>query len=157
VRLFLDANVLFAAAWQEGRSRALFTLAQQGRCTLYTSAYALEEARRNLQAKHLEALSTLEALLEEVTLVAEPRRALIEKALERGLPPKDAPILAAAWEARAAALVSGDRQHFGHLYGQPLRGVVGDSASEVEIEVLTPGAVLAYVLRHPAEVQTVER
>lgn len=146
MRLFLDANVLFATAWQEGRSRALFTLAQQGRCTLCTSAYALGEARRNLQAKRPEALTTLEALLEEVILVAEPRRALIHKALERGLPPTDAPILAAAWEARAAALVSGDRQHFGHLYGQPLCGVVGDSASEVEIEVLTPGAVLERLL-----------
>ncbi|WP_027883333.1 PIN domain-containing protein [Meiothermus rufus] len=146
MRLFLDANVLFAAAWQEGRSRALFTLAQQGRCTLCTSAYALEEARRNLQAKRPEALTTLEALLEEVILVAEPRRALIHKALERGLPPKDAPILAAAWEARAAALVTGDRQHFGHLYGQPLRVAVGKYGSVSQVEVLAPGAALERLL-----------
>jgi len=145
VRLFLDANVLFAAAWQEGRSRALFDLARRGRYTLCTSAYALEEARRNLQAKRPEALPTLEGLLEYLTLVAEPRLALIQKALEWGLPPKDAPILAAAWEARASALVTGDQQHFGHLYGQTPHTAREDSAV-YRVEVLPLGVALEKLL-----------
>ena len=41
----------------------------------------------------------------------------------QGLPAKDAPILAVAVAARADLLVTGDRRHFGPLYGQKLRGV----------------------------------
>lgn len=55
---------------------------------------------------------------------------LIRKALEWGLPPKGAHILAGAWEATAAALVTEDRQHFGHLYSErgvvPVRKALGD-------------------------------
>ena len=50
--LFLDANVVFSAAHrEESRAQDLVALARGGRCKLLTSAYALEEARRNLELK----------------------------------------------------------------------------------------------------------
>lgn len=123
MRLFLDANILFAAAWQEGRARALFTLSGWGVCVLLTSPHALLEARRNLQAKRPEALPLLERLLDRVTMVPEAAPARVQAALDWGLPIKDAPILAAAWEAGATVLVNGDRQHFGHLLGKQPEGL----------------------------------
>ena len=44
-------------------------------------------------------------------------------ARSEGLPEEDAPILAAAVTAQADVLVTGDRGHFGHLFGRTVRGV----------------------------------
>jgi len=44
-------------------------------------------------------------------------------AARRCVPPKDAPIPAAAVLAKADALVTGDHTHFGHLYGTVVEGV----------------------------------
>jgi len=137
VRLFLDANVLFTAAHNPGgRSAATFQLARAGVCSLFSSQHALEEARRNLKLKYPSAMDTLERL---VTVGAvEPVAASkdVAWALEQGLPLKDAPILAAAVQARCEVLVTGDRTHFGHLYSRRVRGV----------EVLSPADALARLL-----------
>ena len=122
-RLFLDANVLFAACRQEGRARALLKLAARAEVLLLTSPHALEEARRNLEAKRPEALGCLQRIRERARMVPEAPMALVRKALAEGLPPKDAPILAAAWSAGAEALVTGDRRHFGPLMGRKVRGL----------------------------------
>jgi predicted nucleic acid-binding protein len=118
VRLFLDANVLFAAAHSPaGRSRALFKLAERGLCTLISSPHAIEEARRNVNLKSPSGASSLDDLLESVERVSEADPRLVSWAVAQGLPPGDAPILAAAVAAEADALVTGDRSHFGHLFG----------------------------------------
>jgi predicted nucleic acid-binding protein len=39
------------------------------------------------------------------------------------VPAGDAPVLAAAVQSRSEFLVTGDRTHFGHLFGHALRGV----------------------------------
>jgi predicted nucleic acid-binding protein len=39
------------------------------------------------------------------------------------VPDKDAPILAAACVAEVDILVTGDRTHFGHLYGETVGGL----------------------------------
>ncbi|MBW6394082.1 MAG: PIN domain-containing protein [Thermus sp.] len=123
MRLFLDANVLFTAAWQEGRARSLFLLAQRAGVHLLTSSHALEEARRNLFLKRPETLKVLEELSLRVERVPEAPIRLVRQALKEGLPPKDAPILEAAWAAKADLLVTGDRKHFGSLMGRKIRGV----------------------------------
>lgn len=49
MRLFLNANVLFTAAHYPGRKAAfIIELGAQAQWEQYSSAYALEEARRNL-------------------------------------------------------------------------------------------------------------
>jgi predicted nucleic acid-binding protein len=138
VRLFLDANVLFTAAHNpDGRSAAIFRLAGAGLCTLVTSPHALEEARRNLKLKHAGAAGALEELIAATSVEREAPSKGIAWALEQGLPLKDAPILAAAVQARCDVLVTGDRTHFGSLYGHRVRGV----------EVLPPGEALDRLLR----------
>jgi predicted nucleic acid-binding protein len=137
VRLFLDANVLFTAAHNaEGRSAAIVELARAGTCRLVTSPHALEEARRNLRLKYPGLVDALERLVTLASVEPEAPSKDIAWALEQGLPLKDAPILAAAAQARCDVLVTGDRTHFGHLYGRRFRGV----------EVLSPADALARLL-----------
>jgi predicted nucleic acid-binding protein len=137
MRLFLDANVLFTAAHNpDGRSAALVELARRSACTLITSPHALEEATRNLQLKYPEAAAALDGLLETVTVEKEAPAPLVNWALEERLPLKDAPILAAAVAGRAELLVTGDRTHFGALFGRTLRGVEIVTAAEALARLL---------------------
>jgi predicted nucleic acid-binding protein len=113
-RLFLDANVLFSAAYRH--DARLVRLWNLDNVTLCSSRYALEEARINLadevQRKRLDELSI--QLFE-----AGPGH------LPRGisLPTKDAPILLAAVEARATHLLTGDVRHFGPYFGRKIEGI----------------------------------
>jgi predicted nucleic acid-binding protein len=118
-RVFLDANVLFSAAYRHDAGlRQLFKLR---RVTLITSAYAVEEARRNLttsqQRKDLEQLCSS---IEIASVVA----AELLQAPGVDLPESDRPILAAAISARATHLVTGDVKDFGRYYGQMVAGVL---------------------------------
>jgi len=116
VQLFLDANIIFAAAISpEGRAQALFALAKAGYGTLITSSFAAEEARRNVKRKYPYALNRLEQLLGQCRTVPEAPPSRVVWVTE-WLP--DAPILAAATEAHCELLVTGDRAHFGELYGR---------------------------------------
>ena len=124
MKVFLDANVVFSAAHQrEGRAQSLLLLARAGRCDLMVSAHALEEARRNLTRKSHSFDKRLADLLPMTEVVAEAPAPLVARALERGLPLKDAPILAAAVHANADILATGDLRDFGHLFGKSLRGI----------------------------------
>jgi len=130
VRLFLDANVVFAAAISpEGRAQALFTLAEAGYGTLLTSSFAAEEARRNVERKYPSALGRLEDLLNRCRTVPEGTPTRLAWARDF-LPAKDAPILAAAVEAGAELLVTGDRAHFGALHGRTFEGTEVTSLAE---------------------------
>ncbi len=124
MRVFADANVLFAAAISpEGRSSILFFLAEHRLCTLLASAHAATEARRNLEGGYPDALERFELLMRRVTIVPEAAPQRVEWARQQGLPDEDAPILAAAVGAGADVLVTGDRSHFGRLFGRTLEGV----------------------------------
>ena len=118
--MFLDANVLYSAAYRpQSPLRQLWALAET---ELWSSGYAVAEALGNLredrpeQVAHLErlaaalrlyeALSTSAALPGDVELVA-----------------KDRPILQAAIAARATHLLTGDKRHFGSLFGRTVAGV----------------------------------
>jgi len=124
VRLFLDANILFSAAWKHGADAALlFDLAESLDCPLCTSRLALEEARRNITRKRPERGPELEHLAGRVSIGREPSASHLADANKHGLPDKDIPILAAAIAQRADLLVTGDRRDFGHLYGTHPGGV----------------------------------
>ena len=69
-RLFLDANILFSAAY--GPESPLRRLWQAKGAELLTSGYAVAEARRNLEAK--EQQGRLETLLADVRVVRESER-----------------------------------------------------------------------------------
>ncbi len=124
MRLFLDANVLFSAAHSpHGRARALFTLARLKRCDLFSSPHAIEEAKRNLQLKYPDDSAELEELVSVLVVTSEAKPESVVWATDLSLPSEDAPILAAAVEAKVDLLVTGDRKHFGTMYGKSWRGV----------------------------------
>jgi uncharacterized protein len=138
VRVFLDANVLFSAAYlPESRTAAIFDLAAAGLCTLVGSAFAIDEARRNLRLKRPRGLPRLDVLVRRLALAPEPTPEHLPWALSQGIIEKDAPILAAAARAGADLLVTGDKTHFGSLFGRTLAGVT----------ILPPAEALARILK----------
>lgn len=122
--LFLDANVLFSAAYREDAGVARLWCLERAR--LVTSAYTIEEARRNLDGEQRQA--RLRRLLRQVMVVAaQPDRRLPEGMT---LPDKDRPVLLAAIGAGATHLVTGDVAHFGPYYGQSIEGAMIVSPAE---------------------------
>ncbi len=116
-RAFLDANVLFSAAYRE-RS-GLMRLWSHSATELVTSAYAAEEARRNLASPDQRA--RLEQLLSQMRMVEESD-APIPAGVQ--LPGKDHPILKAAIAAEATHLITGDVRDFGRYFGRRIAGVL---------------------------------
>jgi len=117
--VFLDANVLFSAAYRaDAGLRRLWGL---GETQLITSAYAVEEARRNLKLD--EQRDRLEELLATVNVIA-PLPGARPLPSHVQLPEKDRPILMAAIEAQATYLLTGDVKDFGAYYGQTIEGVM---------------------------------
>ena len=116
-RLFLDANVLFSAAYRdEAPLRRFWALAG---IELLTSAYAVAEALRHLDDEQRERLV---ALLEGVSVVADAPAGALPRGI--ALRAKDAPILATAIAAKATHLITGDRRDFGVHFGKRLAGVL---------------------------------
>jgi predicted nucleic acid-binding protein len=122
MRVFLDANVLFSAAKSDGAVRQFLMLLEKSGHECCVDGYVIEEARRNLVAKAPDRVAALEKLLSRMKTAGAPRS---DAALETSLPlaAKDRPVLAAAIRQSCTALVTGDRKHFGALYGRTIRGV----------------------------------
>ncbi len=126
-RVFLDANVLFSAAYRPTTDlRRLWT---QANTALLTSDYAISEAHRNLPAhRHAD----LAALLRGVTIVPRPLPGTRLMPAGLDLAAKDVPIFLAAAAARATHLLTGDKRHFGAYHGHRFDGVL----------ILPPGVYL---------------
>ena len=121
-RLFLDANILFSAAYRvNARLQALWKLRDVALCS---SHYAVEEARANLADQSQK--SRLMKLLLRVELFDAAPREIVGGTR---LPEKDVPILLGAVEARATHLISGDLQHFGLYFGKRIEGILVVSPS----------------------------
>jgi predicted nucleic acid-binding protein len=125
-RVFLDANVLFSAAYREGAG--LLALWKRSDIELLTSGYAVEEARRNLDTA--DRRLRLEDLLAAVRIVSETPLTPLPRGVR--LREKDEPILRAAMAAGATHLLTGDLRDFGHLLGRRVGG----------LQIQTPGAFL---------------
>lgn len=118
-RLFLDANVLFSAAYRD--EAGVQRLWHVPDVELITSDYAVEEAPRNLRESHQK--KRLQSLLESVeiapaTILAESQRGDVR------LPDKDWPILGGAVQARATHLITGDGRDFGIYFRRRVLGVM---------------------------------
>lgn len=115
-RLFLDANVIFSAAYGSPKIGLLWEQSRRGRCQLLASGYVIEEARRNLslaeQHAHLDAL---------ITGVERVPEAPPDLPCPVELPDKDQPVLLAAIACGATHLITGDVTHFGPYYGRQVR------------------------------------
>ena len=122
MRIFLGANVLFSATKSDDAVAALVKRLLQAGHECCADGYVIEEARRNLAAKAPDGVAVLDALLERLNVVA-AATAHGDSGVIDWLPEKDRPVLAAAIRFRCAALVSGDRAHFGAGYGKSFGGV----------------------------------
>ena len=122
MRVFLDANILFSAAKSDGAVRELLRRLLDDGHECWIDDYVMIEARRNLAAKAPDALTPFEALLGRLRIspAQAPGPAL---KLVNWLPEKDRAVLASAMRLRCAALVTGDRTHFGAGYGKAFAGV----------------------------------
>lgn len=130
LRVFLDANVLFTAAYSpDGLSALLIEIGAAGRLVLLTSQLAVIEARRNLEAKRPKGLARLDRHRRAVEVVTEPGPRDVDRLAPDRLAAKDRPILAAAIAARATHFVTGGRRDFG-----PWMGNRGD----LPLVVMTP-------------------
>lgn len=119
-RFFLDANVLFSAAYLE--NSGLGRLWQLEDAELLSPAYAVEEARRNVALERPPGRVRLERLRLKLSLINPPRN--LKLPAEVRLDSKDRPILLAAIYGNADFLLIGDGRHFGHLYAKRLHGVM---------------------------------
>ena len=137
VRIFLDANILFSAAKSAGAVRRLLELLRGARHECWVDGFVLAEARRNLELKAPGSLPELDGLLPSLRVAA---IRVPEPELDRELPlvEKDRPILAAAIHLHCEALVTGDRTHFGELYGRSIRGVTIHSPRSLAEELFGP-------------------
>ncbi|MBK5101628.1 MAG: PIN domain-containing protein [Desulfobacteraceae bacterium] len=116
--IFLDANILFSAAYGSPAVKRLQEKAKSNECSLLASEYVIEEARRNLDTK--EQITALKNVLSQVRVV---REAAPEISCPISLPSKDRPVFMAAMMAQADYLVTGDLIHFGLYFGKTIQGV----------------------------------
>lgn len=116
-RLFLDANVLFSAAYRP--NAGLQKLWGLPNAELITSTYAIEEAKANLQNE--DQLILLDALLNNVVVISSWEHITLPKSVD--LVEKDMPILQAAIAGEADYLITGDIRDFGDYFGKTISGV----------------------------------
>lgn len=137
MRIFLDANILFSAAKSDGAMRHLLALLRAAGHELFADGYVIEEARRNLIAKANGGVAALAELLRGVR-IPPLHPASPAPATRPPLPEKDRPVLAAAILLRCDALLTGDRTHFGKLWGRTISGVTIHSPRSLAETALKP-------------------
>ncbi len=129
--LFLDANILFTAAHNpSGKAALVLELGSKGHWRMITSTLAVEEASRNLTAKYPSAVSRLEILLRDMTVLPSVSGGDCPIAL----PAKDRPIFLTALRCGATHLLTGDMRHFGPF--------MDDASQTAGIRITTVAAFL---------------
>ena len=140
MRVFLDANILFSASKSDGAIRRFLELLIERGHELWVDAFVIEEARRNLATKFPEALGKLESVLRRTHRLPTSARPALPAEIATLLPEKDRPVLAAAIRAGCDVLMTGDRTHFGSLYGRTVGGVTVHSPSGLAASVFGSGS-----------------
>lgn len=134
IKVFVDSSVLVAATLSlTGHARDLIRYALADRVQLATSEYVVAEVARNLAAKQPRAAVILGQIIEQV------RFDMIDVTVEEVLTAaeytalKDAPVVAAAAQAKCDFLVTFDRKH---LLNPP------EVAARSGVAIVTPEVVV---------------
>ena len=135
MRAFLDANILFSASLPKSQL-AHFLEGLGDHATLLSSAYACEEAERNLASKFPKGLPAFHRLSKDLELVPV---GLFDLGVR--LAAKDQPILCGAVAGEAEYLLTGDKKDFGHLFGESVRGVTVVTVELLLNELIDQGIV----------------
>ena len=141
-RLFLDANVLFAAAASpNGGSARVLELCQGGFAQAIVSHLVLLEAARNIRGKlPPAAYRQFHRLCLRVPLeVRPPPQTATVRRLLALINEKDAPVLAAALEGRAEVLLTLDRQFMTDRIRR----------AQLPLQIFTPGEWLRQLIESP--------
>ena len=118
MRLFLDANVLFTAIHNpRGKAALVIELSTHGLWTIYSSDFAVEEARRNLARKFPEFVDEFDALADVLRLVGHS----VGFCVSSWARSEGSADFQAAIACRATHLLTGDMKHFGAFMNQPER------------------------------------
>ncbi len=134
MRIFLDANVLFSAGKSTGAVGAFLAQLKSNGHVLVADGYVVEEARRNLEAKFPTALKDFEDLMKQVEASTGICGSLPGE-IPPELPGKDRPVLAASIHHQCQVLLTGDKTHFGQLYGRTIEGVEIHSSASLAIKL----------------------
>jgi predicted nucleic acid-binding protein len=140
ISVFVDSSVLIAAAISAtGAGRELILLGLHGDVRLMLSTFVLVETQRNLTRKQPAALPMYELFAETLSsAIVDPPESFVRE-VARSVEPKDAPIVAAAVQARAEYLATWDRKH---LLSRKER-----IEASFPISVVTPDRVLEVIRR----------
>lgn len=118
MRVFLDANVLFSATFSDGAIHRLLTDLQRNDITCVVDSHVTNEARRNLVVHRPDRQHRLDGILS----TCERNEMSFSMDLNVVLPEKDRPVLSAAIGYRCSYLITGDKTHFGALFGRSIKG-----------------------------------
>lgn len=135
-KVFLDANVLFAASYSpKGGSAEIINRARENKLILYSSRLAVKEAERNLRRKAGESeLDRFYRLIEEAQIIlTDSSKKKAKDQFKDIVVEKDAPILASAIKSKAKFLVTLDRKHL-------LTPKV--QKAKLPIKIITPGRLI---------------
>lgn len=116
MRVFLDANILFSAATPDSPTRALLDIILR-HARAVTNEHAWEEARRNVERKRPHLIAALNDLKPRIEFTGN-----FKEVAQPVLPDKDQPIIGGAIASRCSHLWTGDKRHFGPLYGRTIQG-----------------------------------
>ena len=112
ISVFVDSTVLMSASVSgTGASRDVLDHALASRIDAYISSDVLDETERNIKLKRPQALASFHAYRDQLSSkIIDPAFDTINE-VSRTVELKDAPIVAAAFEANALYLVTYDEKH----------------------------------------------
>lgn len=134
IKVFLDANVLFAAAHsQKGGSFELINLARENKIKVSTSRLAVKEAERNLREKATdESIDRFYTSFNEINIeLVQVDRIQAKERFTTLVGEKDATILAAALKSHSKFLITLDKKH-----------LLNVSDKVKDLEIVTPGGFI---------------
>lgn len=119
----------FLPARSDGAIRQLLVLLWKPDHTACVDDFVIEETRRNLEDRTPSALLKLDSLLSTMERLP-TLRPDTDLLASIPLPEKDQPVLAAAIRGGCDTLITGDRPHFGPLYGTVFQRVTVSSPAQ---------------------------
>ncbi len=140
-RVFLDSSVLYAAVLSlKGGSCRVLREASHNNLLLFITSYVIAEVEISLSVKYPSYTPRFRAYLQEfpVALTRTPSAVEVARWIN-AVPPKDAPLLAGAANARATHFLTLDKKHF--LNNPTLLRM------RLPFEILTPGEFLQKFMR----------
>ena len=143
IRVFLDASVIFAAAYSEtGAARELFRQATRDQVRLVVNQDVMDEAQRNLVKKVPQGETLLQVLMAVVNpeIAPDPSPQLTSQ-VSQYVVEKDVPVAAGALASQVDYLVTFDRQHL-------LKPV--EVAKKSGLKIVLPEVVVEAVRREQA-------